>query len=123
MGFRILAEAVVVIHFAFIFYAVFGAFLAWFFPKTAWIHLPVFFWAGAVMLAGWICPLTPLEISLREAAGEEGYDTGFIEHYLLPIIYPEALTRRIQVILGSLVLGWNLLLYVLIWFRRRRRGA
>ncbi|HKH82054.1 MAG TPA: DUF2784 domain-containing protein [Gemmatimonadales bacterium] len=73
----------------------------------------------AIEFAGWICPLTPLENSLRRQAGEAGYSTGFVEHYLLPVLYPSALTRDIQVLLGVVVIGINLSIYIHV-FRRRR---
>jgi hypothetical protein len=114
-----LAETVVIFHFAFIVYAIFGAGLAWFWPKTLWLHIPVFLWAGAIMLIGFICPLTPLENYLRLMAGEEGYDGSFIEHYLVAVIYPEGLTRGIQIVLGILVLGWNVACYAVLW----RKGS
>jgi len=123
MLYGILAEVVVVAHFAFILFAVFGAIVVWFFPRTFWIHLPVVIWAGLVMAAGWICPLTPLEHHLRDLAGQEGYDTGFIEHYLLPLIYPERLTRNLQILLASLVVGWNVLIYGWMLSRRKARRS
>jgi hypothetical protein len=121
MLYAILAELVMGIHFAFILYAVLGALgvLRW--PRTAWLHLPVFLWAGAIMLGGWICPLTPLEIDLRLAAGQAGYHGSFIDRYLVAIIYPAALTRVHQIVLGVLVLGWNIGIYLYAWRRGRAR--
>ena len=117
-----LAQVVVGVHFLFILYAIFGVVGVWICPRSIWLHLPVFLWAGAIMLGGWICPLTPLENHLREQAGREGYDMGFIEYYLLGIIYPEGLTRGVQVILGILVLAWNGFGYGLVWRRKKRKA-
>jgi hypothetical protein len=117
--FPIAADVVVVIHLVFILFAVLGGFLRWRWPKLAWLHLPAFAWAVAISLWGWTCPLTPLENWLREQGSETGYDTGFIEHYLLPLIYPDGLTRNIQIILGLIVLVINLIVYGWLWLRRR----
>ena len=86
----------------------------------AWLHLPAVAWGALIELIGWICPLTPLEQRFRQAAGEAGYSGGFIEQYLLPLIYPDNLTREIQLALGMLVIIFNALIYGLWW--RRRHG-
>ncbi len=118
MIFSILADIVVFIHFLFIVFAVIGAVLVF---KWWWViypHLLSAFWAAMVITMGWICPLTPLENSLRRAAGEAGYSGGFIEHYFLPIIYPEGLTREIQIWLGAGVILINILIYSLVWYKQ-----
>ncbi len=117
MLYRILADLVVVVHFAFVLFVVFGGFLLFWSKRFAWIHLPAVLWAIVIEFAGWICPLTPLEISLREKGGELAYRSGFIEHYILPVLYPTILTRRLQFILGFLVFAINILIY---WWRFRR---
>jgi len=119
MIYSLLAEFVIILHFAFILYAIFGAAIGWFVPKSLWLHIPAFLWAGMIMLTGFFCPLTPLENHLRTLAGQEGYDTGFIEHYLMRVIYPQGLTRSIQITLGILVLSWNAAIYVLLWRKGR----
>ena len=86
----------------------------------AWLHLPAALWAAGIALAGTHCPLTHLENALRLRAGQQGYGGGFIEHYLLPVIYPAGLTPAVQYVMASIVLGVNLLLYSLVWSRRRR---
>lgn len=119
MLYRIAADAVLVVHLAFVFFVAGGALLAVRWPRSAYLHLPCAAWGAVVTLAGWICPLTPLEIRLRRAAGEEGYAGGFIEHYLLPVIYPAGLTREMQIGLGVAVVGVNVLLYAWLLLRRR----
>jgi len=119
--YRVLANLVVVSHLAFILFAVLGGFLVFRWKWCAWIHVPAFLWAALIAFAGWICPLTPLENWLRERGGTAGYFSGFTEHYILPVIYPIILTRRIQIGLGLFVLGINLAIYG--WIVRRTRLA
>ena len=121
MAWRALADAVLVFHLLFIAFAVGGGLLAFCWRRAPWLHLPVLAWAVLVEFTGWICPLTPLENRLRAAGGAEGYASGFIEHYLWPLIYPAALTRELQWVLGGGLLAFNLLVYVLLWRRHRPR--
>jgi hypothetical protein len=121
VGYRLLADAVVGVHCLFIVFVVTGGFIAWRWPKVAWAHVPAALWGALIELAGWICPLTPLENSLRRAAGESGYAGGFIEHYVIPVIYPAGLTRGIQLGLAILVVAINVVAYVGV--RRRRLGV
>ena len=118
--YRILADLVLGLHFVFVVFVVAGGLLILRWPKVAFVHLPAAVWGAAIEFAGWICPLTPLENSLRGQAGQSGYSTGFIEHYLLPVLYPSALTRNVQLLLGLAVIGINLAIYVYIF--RRRHG-
>ena len=118
MSSRILADAVLLLHFAFIAFAVLGGLLVWRWPRLAWLHLPAAAWAAGIAFLGRICPLTPLENRLREAGGEAGYDGSFIEHHLEALIYPGWLTRDIQVGLGAIVLAVNLACYWRV-FRKR----
>ena len=120
MGYRILADTVVTLHLAFILYAALGGFLALGWPRSAWLHVPTALWAAAVEFAGWVCPLTHLENHFRLKAGMSGYPGGFIEHYLLPAIYPSGLTRSVQVGLALLVVAVNVAVYALV--RRRYRS-
>ncbi len=119
--YRVLADLVVGLHVLFVLFVVAGGLLVLRWPKVAFVHLPAAVWGAAIEFAGWICPLTPLENSLRRQAGESGYSTGFIEHYLLPILYPSALTRDIQLLLGVAVIGINLAIYAYV-VRRRHKG-
>jgi hypothetical protein len=120
--FRLLANAVVVVHALFILFVVAGGFLAWRRRWVAAIHVPCAIWGVLIEFRGWICPLTPLENALRTRAGEAGYGGGFIEHYLLPAIYPSGLTPRMQTILGTFVLVINVLAYAVL-LRRLTRGS
>jgi hypothetical protein len=119
MGWRLAADAVVALHFAFIVFAVFGGFLVRRWPRVAWLHLPALAWGAWIAFSGTVCPLTPLELRYRALAGEQGYDGGFIEHYLTRVIYPEGLTRGHQAALGTILTAINLFAYRL----RRRRGV
>lgn len=113
----ILADFIIVVHFLFILFVVFGGLLVLRRKSWAWFHLPAVLWAAFIEFAGWTCPLTPLENAFREQGGSLSYEPGFIEHYLLPIIYPAELTRELQVLLGIAVLAINVVLY--LWVRCR----
>jgi hypothetical protein len=121
MLYRLGADALVLIHFLFLGFVVGGAILVFFWRWAAWLHLPAFLWGALIEFGGWICPLTPLENRLRRLGGEAGYPGGFIDHYVLPVVYPEVLTRERQILIGSLVLLVNLIAYALLWRRWRRR--
>jgi hypothetical protein len=120
--YRLLADAVVVFHGLFILFVVCGGFVAWRRRWVAAIHLPCAVWGMLIEFRGWICPLTPLENSLRARAGQAGYSGGFIEHYVLPAMYPAGLTPRIQIVLGSAVLVINAIAYAVL-IRRLSRGS
>lgn len=117
----VLADAVLLLHLAFILSVVLGGFAVLRWPKLAWIHVPVVLWGAATEFFSWTCPLTPLEQRLREAGGEAAYSGDFIAHYLLPLIYPAGLTRGVQLVLGAFVVLVNAGVYLLLW--RRRRSA
>ena len=119
---RVLADLVLVVHLLFIAFVVAGGFAAVRWPRLAWAHVPCFVWGALIEFAGWICPLTPLEVRLRIASGQAGYSGGFIERYLLPIIYPGALNREIQIRLGLAVLALNAVAYAWLLRRLRRRA-
>ncbi len=122
MLYAVLADAVLLLHLAFILFVLLGALLAWRWRWVAWVHLPAVAWAVLLEFFGWLCPLTPLEVRLRTAAGEGGYAGGFIDHYLVPLIYPAGLTPGIQAWIGAGVLLLNVGLYAgLVWRRGRRR--
>ena len=119
MIYSLLADLVVVAHFAFILFVVAGGLLVFRWRRALWIHLPAALWGILIEFAGWICPLTPLENRLRLKAGELGYEGSFVEHHLLPIVYPEELTRNGQILLGGLVLVVNALVYAILLRRRQ----
>ena len=116
---RVLATVVVLVHTAFVAFVVAGGVLALRWPRVAWVHLPAALWGAMIALVGWICPLTPFENWLRVRGGGRTYDTGFLEHYLLPILYPVAMTRGLQIATGVLVVLVNGLVYWRVWRRHR----
>ena len=120
MGWRLAADATLLVHFAFILFVIFGALLLFRFPRMVWVHLPAAIWGAYVELAGKICPLTILENAFRSAAGQSGYSESFIEHYIFPVIYPAGLTRTMQLTLGAALLTINLALYAR-WLLRQRK--
>lgn len=119
MIYSALADLVLVVHFGFILFVVLGGLLALRWPRAAFVHLPAAVWGILIELFGWVCPLTPIENSLRRSAGEAGYSGGFIEHYLLPVIYPGGLTREVQFALAAIVVVVNLVVYLIVWRRTR----
>ncbi|HEY0875004.1 MAG TPA: DUF2784 domain-containing protein [Vicinamibacterales bacterium] len=121
--YSVLADAVLVLHFLFVLFVVLGGLLAVRWRWIVWAHIPAALWGVAIEFGGWICPLTPLENRLRALAGEPTYHGDFIARYLMPVIYPEGLTRETQVTLGFAALILNLLVYAIVLRRwRRPRG-
>ncbi|HEU0184295.1 MAG TPA: DUF2784 domain-containing protein [Blastocatellia bacterium] len=118
--YRALADLVVVIHMAFVLFAALGGFLVFKWRRAAWFHIPAATWAALIEFAGWQCPLTPLENWLRRLSGEAGYQTSFIERYLIPLIYPASFTHSLHIVLGFLVLSVNLAIYWAVWRSRAR---
>ena len=122
MSARLLADALVLVHLAFVVFVVAGGLLVLWRPWLRWVHLPAAAWGALIEFTGWICPLTPWEVVLRQKAGQTGYAGGFIEHYILPVLYPEGLTLGVQVTLGFLVIGVNAVIYAFVWRRGYRAG-
>ena len=118
MAYRLLADATVALHAAFIVFVVAGGLLVSRNARWALLHLPAVAWVAWLEFTGAICPLTPLENALRARAGDEGYAWGFIDHYLVPVIYPAGLTPGIQVALGAALVVGNAWLYWRAWRRR-----
>ena len=116
-----LADAVLVVHFAFVLFVVLGGLLVLRWPRLAWFHIPAALWGVAIEFGGWICPLTPLENELRSRGGEAPYHGDFIARYLMPVIYPEGLTREAQVVLGLAALLFNGAIYLVVIRRRQAR--
>lgn len=123
MLYRGLADLVLVIHLAFVLFVVFGGLFTLRWPRVAWLHVPVALYGATIEFIGFICPLTPLEISLRRRGGEAGYAGGFIEHYITAALYPTGLTRDIQLALGIGVLLFNAIVYAIVVKRYKARAA
>jgi hypothetical protein len=123
MAYRILADAVLLLHLGFILFVVFGALLVA--RRRRWlpVHLTAAAWGVLVEATGAVCPLTWAEVHFRQLAGQAGYEGNFVDHYLLPLIYPAGLTRGLQLVLGVGILAINAFLYAWILRRRSRRTA
>lgn len=120
MAYQAIGEGAMLLHFAFLAYVAFGGFLAWRWPRTLWIHVPIAAYGFGIAVIGWICPLTHVENWARENAGQEGYQgTGFIEHYLSGIIYPQSHLIVFEFMVGiSVALSW--IGFLILWRRRHR---
>ena len=117
--FGVIAQAVLVVHAAFIVFVAVGGFLVLRWPKLAWIHVPCLVWGVAIVIGGWICPLTPLELALRERAGMPLYSGGFMDQYLMPWVYPEQVGQGVKIFLGLLTAAVNVVIYLRVYARRR----
>ena len=117
------ADLVLITHFAFVMFVIFGGLFVLRWPRLAWVHAPVALYGAVIEFLGFVCPLTPLEIWLRHRGGEAGYSGGFIEHYITATLYPSGLTRGIQVVLGIGVLLVNSIAYAVVIRRARRARA
>jgi hypothetical protein len=122
MIYGFLADGLVLLHFAFVIFVLLGGLLVIKWPKVTYLHLPSAIWGVLIEFSGWICPLTPLENMLRNAGGEAGYNVTFIEHYILPVLYPSALTRELQIAFGIAVVTVNGLFYALLLIRKSHQG-
>ena len=120
MLYRIAADAVVLFHVAFVTFVVFGGLLVARWPRLMWAHLPAAAWGAVIEFAGWICPLTPIENELRYRAGMAEYSGDFVGHYVLPVLYPDDLTRGVQLVLGAIVVAVNATAY---WRLVRMRAS
>ncbi len=123
MIYTLLADLVLAIHFSLILFALLGALFVLRWRWSIYVHVPYVAWAAIVNLVPLTCPLTPLEVALRRTAGEAGYETGFIDHYLTPLIYPNAMDETTALVAGVSVLIWNALLYGLVYWRVRSRSG
>lgn len=120
MIYQFLADFAVVVHFLFIIFVVMGSLLVFRWRRLAWIHLPTAIWGVLIEWMGWICPLTPLENFLRKRGQLATYPSGFIEHYIIPIIYPNGLTRKCQILIGTALIVINIIIYGCILYRLKR---
>jgi len=123
MGWSVLADALVVVHFVFTLFVIFGGFLVWARRRLIYAHLPTLAWGCWIELSGRICPLTPLENYLRHRAGEVGCGGGFLQHYIVAVLYPPGLTREMQWGLAVVLVAINVLAYTVVWRRRPGRSA
>ena len=123
MLFGLLANLVVLAHALFVAFVVLGGFLTWRRRWVAWLHVPAAVWGVLIEYAGWVCPLTPLENYFRMRAGLEGYGGGFVEHYVIPLLYPAGLTPPKHLVLGTFALTVNLFAYGVLVRRMLRRSA
>jgi hypothetical protein len=123
MPYRLLADFVLVLHAGFVAFVMLGALLVLRWPRLAWVHVPVALWGAGIEFLGGICPLTPLENHWRRLAGELGYQGGFVEHYVVSVLYPDGLTRRVQLLLGAVVLVVNGAVYAWALWRLRSGRA
>lgn len=119
MVYSALADLVMLVHLAFVLFVALGALLLLWRRWIAWLHLPCAAYGAAIEFGGWICPLTPLENRLRRAAGQMGYEGGFIEHYVGGLLYPEK-WGQVHLFLGVLVIMLNAFLYAWILTRGGR---
>lgn len=119
MFFSLLADMVVIAHFLFVLFVIFGGFLVLYKQGWAWLHIPAAIWGALVEFTGWICPLTPLENWLRIQGGGAAYASDFIERYIISLLYPSFLTRHLQFILGFIVVVINICIYG--WMIRRKK--
>ena len=117
MLYQLAADALVVIHLGFIVFVVAGGFLAWRWRRLVWLHLTAAAWGATIEFAGWICPLTPLENHFRRLAGGTGYEGGFVEQYLIPVLYPEDWSVALRIVLGGFVVLVNGLAYAVYFWR------
>ena len=114
------AQMVMLLHLGFVLFVALGWLLVLRWPRVAWIHLPAVVWGILVEAAGWICPLTPLENALRRRAGQTAYSGDFLDRYVVPLLYPEDLTRGMQIGLALVVVVVNGLAYGWLIARSRR---
>jgi hypothetical protein len=121
MPYRFLADLTIIVHLGFILFVVLGGLVVLKWRWIAFFHLPAAVWGALIEFCGTVCPLTHLENYLRRRSGAAGYDTGFIEHYIVPVVYPSGLTRGMQIFLGAVVLVVNIAVYVILLFRSRRK--
>ncbi len=122
MPYALLADLALILHAAFILFVVFGGVLVFWRRGLAWLHIPAALWGILIEFQGWVCPLTYLENDLRATAGNSGYAGGFIEHYLVPLVYPAGLTSAMQFLLGLAVLFINAIVYTLVWRNLRTKS-
>jgi len=121
MAYKLLADITVLVHFAFIVFVVGGGFLCCWRFRLIYFHMPAVAWGAVVEYFGWICPLTYLEDWLRFKAGVDQLKTGFVDRYIMPIVYPSGMTRQTQSIIAATLLLLNVGIWLIAWYRFARR--
>lgn len=121
MPFQLLADFVLLLHLAFVAFAAFGGLLVLRRPKLLWLHLPALLWGVLVQWADWICPLTPLENSLRLRGGGDVYAGGFIERFVVHILYPDNLTLELRYLLALILIAVNVAVYAFVLAAQAKR--
>ncbi len=119
---QLAGDLLVILHLLYIVFVILGGLLVLRWPRLAYLHVPAVLWGAVVEIQGWTCPLTPLEYHFRQAAGQMVSRSGFIDHYIMPLVYPPGLTRKGQIVLGLLVIGVNLVIYGFIIVRAQRQA-
>ena len=122
MFFALAADLLIIVHLGFIGFVILGGFMLLKWRWLIFVHLPAVLWGVLLEFQGWICPLTPLEQALRRMSGQQGYTGGFIQHYILPVIYPPALDLDIQLILGVLLILINVIIYLWVFLKPDRKS-
>ncbi len=120
IAFSNFADFIVFLHLGFVLFVILGGLLVLKWKWVMWVHLPAAMWGALIEFTGWICPLTPLENWLRELGGGQGYQSSFVDHYVLPLLYPGNVTRDTQIILGLLVVLVNVGIYALVYYRHNK---
>lgn len=119
MLYQIAADFILLLHFSFIAFVVAGGLLVFKWRRLIWLHIPAVIWGALIVISGWICPLTPVENMLRQAGGAANYSGSFIERYLIPVIYPSALSRTMFIAMGIGVIVINATLYIILFVKRK----
>ncbi|MCK5002875.1 MAG: DUF2784 domain-containing protein [Gammaproteobacteria bacterium] len=122
MLYQIAVDLIVLLHLAFIVFALAGGLLIFKWRWLIWLHIPAALWASVMVIMRWICPLTPIENKLRQAAGLEAYSNSFIEQYLIPVIYPQGLNRETFIAMGVVVIVINVVVYTILFIKRKRQA-
>ena len=122
MFFALAADLLIIVHLGFIGFVILGGFMLLKWRWLIFVHLPAVLWGVLLEFQGWICPLTPLEQALRRMSGQQSYTGGFIQHYILPVIYPPALDLDIQLILGVLLILINVIIYLWVFLKPDRKS-
>ena len=120
--YQVAADFVIFLHLAFIVFVLAGGLLVFKWRWVVWLHIPAALWGSMIVIVGWICPLTPIENMLRQAGGLKAYSNSFIEQYLIPVIYPQGLSREIFIVMGMVVIAINVIIYTILFIKRKKKA-